>query len=351
MILANSISVGLSLFIIAVVSKEKIFRIGKDRGIAQTFQRWLLLCIILAYAVTSIFTYHLQTGIAETQVKANFTTTMSDVVTDVKLKSDSTIIKIAEKVKYEYVNNMGVDLNTLLKGEDLNGDKYEICEINIVSNDGIIEKSTDKAKEGFNFYETDNEQPKQFLDLLGNKENLVQDFSKNAVGELRKYAGIKIEDGFIQVAYNQKQFRATIDEFIIDVTKNRHVGAMGFIAVCDENLKIVSETGVNEKHISVLLNEEYASLKTNVVVATDGTITITPYSDKEYKLNLWTCWGYWYHYLFKLESKDIEVTLNHAYGSAKATINVVEENFHLLTGLGMFVINVDIEFVALSNKA
>ena len=30
-----------------------------------------------------------------------------------------------------------------------------------------------------------------------------------------------------------------------------------------------------EKHISVLLNEEYASLKTNVVVATDGTITIT----------------------------------------------------------------------------
>ena len=41
MIIANAISVGLSLIIIAIISKEKVFRIGRDRGIAQTFQRWL----------------------------------------------------------------------------------------------------------------------------------------------------------------------------------------------------------------------------------------------------------------------------------------------------------------------
>ena len=250
MIIANSISVGLSLIIIAIVSKEKIFRIGRDKGIAQTFQRWLLLCIILAYAVTSIFTYNLQTGIAETQVEENFTTSMTDVVKDVKSKSDSAILNVAKKVKQEYVN--GVDLSTLLSGEDVIGDKYEICEINIVGNDGIIKKSTDKANESFNFNETDDEQPKEFLVLLGETEQLVQDFTENALGELRKYAGLKTEDGFIQVAYNQAQFRKTIDSFIIDVTKNRHVGATGFIAVCDENLKIVSETDVKGEHISVL---------------------------------------------------------------------------------------------------
>ena len=252
MIIANAISVGLSLFIIALVSKEKLFRIGKDKGIAQTFQRWLLLCIILAYAVTSIFTYNLQTGIAETQVEENFTTSMTDVVKDVKSKSDSAILNVAKKVKQEYVYDNGVDLSTLLQGDDVIGDKYEICEINIVGNDGIIKKSTDKANEGFNFNETDDEQPKEFLVLLGETEQLVQDFTENALGELRKYAGLKTEDGFIQVAYNQAQFRETIDNFIIDVTKNRHVGATGFIAVCDENLKIVSETDVNGEHISVL---------------------------------------------------------------------------------------------------
>lgn len=252
MIIANVISVGLSLIIIAIISKEKVFRIGRDRGIAQTFQRWLLLCIILAYAVTSIFTYNLQTGIAETQVEENFTTSMTDVVKDVKSKSDSAILNVAEKVKWEYGNNSDVDLSTLLSGEDLNGDKYEIFEINIVGNDGIIKKSTDKAKEGFNFNETDDEQPKEFLVLLDETEQLVQDFTENALGELRKYAGLKTEDGFIQVAYNKDQFRKTIDNFIIDVTKNRHVGATGFIAVCDENLKIVSETKMNNHHISEL---------------------------------------------------------------------------------------------------
>ena len=254
MIIANSISVGLSLIIIAIVSKEKIFRIGRDRGIAQTFQRWLLLCIILAYAVTSIFTYNLQTGIAESQVEENFTTTMSDVVTDVKLKSDSKIINVAKKVKKTYELNLEVDLSTLLQGEDIIGDDNEICEINIVGKDGIIKKSTDKSIIGFDFYnkKQSTAQSEEFLALLGEKDSLVQDFTVNAKGELRKYAGLKFEDGFIQVAYNKEQFGKTIDRFIIDVTKNRHVGATGFIAVCDEELKIVSETEINGKHLSTI---------------------------------------------------------------------------------------------------
>ena len=254
MIIANSISVGLSLIIIAIVSKEKIFRIGKDKGIAQTFQRWLLLCILLAYAVTSIFTYNLQTGIAESQVEENFTTTMSDVVTDVKLKSDSKIINVAKKVKEIYENDDGVDLNTLLQGEDVIGDNYEICEINIVGKDGIIKKSTDKSIIGFDFYDKSQStaQSEEFLVLLGEKDSLVQDFTVNAKGELRKYAGLKFEDGFIQVAYNKEQFGKTIDGFIIDVTKNRHVGATGFIAVCDEELNIVSETAIHGEHISIV---------------------------------------------------------------------------------------------------
>ena len=254
MIIANSISVGLSVFIIAVVNKEKLFRIGKDRGISQTFQRWLLLCIVVAYVVTSAFTYSLQTGIAESQVEETFTTTMNDVVKDVKLKSDSAIINVAKKVKELYEGNNSIDLSTLLQGQDVNGDAYEICEINIVDGNGIIQKSTASTNEGFDFKdeEQSTEQSKQFLALLGDTESLVQDFTENAVGELRKYAGLKLEDGFIQVAYNKEQFGKAMNGFIIDVTKNRHVGATGFIAVCDENLNIISETAVNGKHISTL---------------------------------------------------------------------------------------------------
>ena len=256
MIIANALSVGLSLFIITLVSKEKIIRRGKDKGIAQTFQRWLVLCILLAYCVTSIFTYNLQTGVAEKQVEANFTTTMNDVITDIKAKSDSAILKVAEKVKAEYERDNNVDLKSLLSGEDVVGDKYEICEINIVGKDGIIKKSTDESKKDFDFTDEEQSSPqaREFLALLDGELSLVQDFTENAKGELRKYAGLALANGqgFMQVAYNKEQFGKKIDGFVIDVTKNRHVGATGFIAICDEELNVVSETGINGKHISVL---------------------------------------------------------------------------------------------------
>ena len=269
MIIANAVSVGLSLFIITLVSKEKIIRRGKDKGIAQTFQRWLILCILLAYCVTSIFTYNLQTGVAEKQVEENFTTTMNDVITDIKVKSDSAILNVAKKVKEEYELDNDVDLKSLLSGEDSVGDKYEICEINIVDKDGIIKKSTDESKIWFDFKDENQSsaQSQQFLVLLDEETSLVQEFTKNAKGELRKYAGLKLanDQGFMQVAYNEKQFGDKIDGFVIDVTKNRHVGATGFIAICDEQFHIVSETAINDKHISVLGIKPTESMKNGVV--------------------------------------------------------------------------------------
>ena len=86
-------------------------------------------------------------------MEENFTTSMTDVVKDVKSKSDSAILNVAKKVKQEYDDN-GVDLSTLLQGEDVIGDKYEICEINIVGNDGIIKKSTEHFGTLFRFSQT-----------------------------------------------------------------------------------------------------------------------------------------------------------------------------------------------------
>ena len=285
MIIANSISVGLSIFIIAVVNKEKIIRRGKDKGIAQTFQKWLLFCIIIAYCVTSLFTYNLQTGVAEKQVEESFTTTMNDIITDIKSKSDTAILNVAKKVKQEYELNNSVNLKELLQGEDILGDKYEICEINIVGKDGIIDESTDESIKDFDFADKNQStlQSQEFLSLLGETAYLVQEFTVNAKGELRKYAGLKLdnEQGFLQVAYDKEQFGKKIDGFVVDVTKNRHVGATGFVAVCDEQLNIVSETSVNGKNISVLGIEPSQNMKDGVFERKIfQTEIINPYNQK-----------------------------------------------------------------------
>ncbi len=79
-----------------------------------------------------------------------------------------------------------------------------------------------------------------------------------------------------------------------------------------------------EKGISAVFNDEHSSLVSNISVADDGTITIIPQSTKERKLNFFTWWFNWAYY-FGLEGSDVVITLNHPYGSANATIDVIGE--------------------------
>ena len=80
-------------------------------------------------------------------------------------------------------------------------------------------------------------------------------------------------------------------------------------------------------------------MKTLVNVSSDGTITITPYSDEEHKLTFWNWWTNWAYY-WGLEGDDVVVTLNHAFGTADSTIDVVEEDlsYQLLNVYAPFVI-------------
>lgn len=81
-----------------------------------------------------------------------------------------------------------------------------------------------------------------------------------------------------------------------------------------------------EDRISVQLDEQHSALKTAVTVANDGTVTVTPHVEEEHRLtflNWWTNWAYYWG----LEGDDVTVTLNHTFGTAESTIDVVGEGF------------------------
>lgn len=80
-----------------------------------------------------------------------------------------------------------------------------------------------------------------------------------------------------------------------------------------------------EKQIAVSLNKAHSGLKTDVTVTPDGTITIVPCSEEDHPLTFWSWWGNWWYY-FGLPGEDVEVTLSHAYGTEKGTVDVVEES-------------------------
>ena len=278
MILGNAFAVGFSILVISFFSKEGFFRRKNAERIANTFQRWLLICIAVAFFATSAFTYNLQNGIVKVETQEVFTSAINDVEADVRGKSDEQLLEIAKNVKAEYERpNNTKSLQELAA-------LYEIKDINVVDDNGIITESLESKYIGFNM--NSHPQPKEFVDVLKTEPYFVQPYMPTGIDNTvwRKYAAVRLTNGgFIQVGYDAEQFHKIIRDFVIDVTKNRHVGTGGFVAVCDGELKMVIDNEYKNNHISSIgINPpaEMLNGKTATQLYTDNIVDgVTEYSE------------------------------------------------------------------------
>ena len=264
MIVGNAIAVGFAIAIVTLLSREHfLLQKGRER-IANTFQRWLFLCIAVAFLVTSAFTYSVQNGMVKVETKEVFSTAINDVEADVRGKSYDKLIGLTELVKSEYEENVNIDLQIL-------ADKYGLAEINVVDSSGMIVNSNDpKIINDYNMNSED--QSREFVEALRESESFVQEFCQRGEdSQWRKYAAIRLSDGFIQIGYNADQFHAMLDEFVVDVTKNRHVGTGGFVAVIDETLSLIYKGyyGQDVSVIGITPREEMLSGQTASKIYTD----------------------------------------------------------------------------------
>ena len=247
MILGNAAAVGCAIIIVSLLSHERFTQKKGNERIANTFQRWLLLCIVIAYVVTSTFTYILQNGMVKIETQKVFTAAINDVEADVRGKSNAQLLNIAKQVKQEYEQDTAISLQELAQ-------KHDIIEINVVDADGMIINSTEADVIG-NYDMNSKAQSKEFVDMLKIQDTFVQEYSPRGKDETvwRKYAAVKLSSGgFIQVGYDAEQFHEMLNEFVVDVTKNRHVGTDGFVAVCDNKLSLVIDNEYAGFPISVI---------------------------------------------------------------------------------------------------
>ena len=136
MVLGNAAAVSAAIVIVSLLSRERISRKKENERIAQTFQRWLLTCIVIAYLITSTFTFILQDDIVQIETQEVFTTAINDVETDIQGKSDAQLLHIAHQVKAEYEKDPTISLLAL-------ADRHGIKEINVVDASGMIVNSTE----------------------------------------------------------------------------------------------------------------------------------------------------------------------------------------------------------------
>ncbi len=234
----SGLSVMTAIIAVTVVSREKIYFRNEKLKISQTFQRRLLLCILVAFVITSAFTVFVQTQTSVSETRSLLELNINDVKQDITDASNKNLLSITLSVAEEINSAGSIDGKTL----DSLARKYNAPEINIIDKNGIVALSTDSSITGFDM--SSGAQASEFLVLLKDTRSLVQEYQpvSRDSNTWRKYAGVKLENGgFVQVGYTPEYFQKDISGQVVGVTRNRHVGENGYIIICDENFNIVSD--------------------------------------------------------------------------------------------------------------
>ena len=238
MTLFSGLSVMLAIIAVTVISREKVYFRNEKLKISQTFQRRLLICILVAFTITSAFTVVVQTQTSVAETKALLDLNVQDVKKDISDASDENLLSVAHAVAADIEKLDSIDEQAVKQLAE----KHNAPEINIIDENGIVAVSTDSKVTGFDM--SSGKQAAEFLMLLGDEKSLVQEYQPISRDSdvWRKYAGVKLEKGgFIQVGYTPEYFQKDISAQVEGVTRNRHVGETGYVIICDENFNIVSD--------------------------------------------------------------------------------------------------------------
>ncbi len=235
MVTANGLSVFLAAVLVALlagdISKEK--KINGTR-ISQTIQRWLLVTVAFAFCISTFFVFKLQNKIADDQADSLLALAIDGTAQDIEDASNKNLLsitrEIAKKTEYE-------DLNAI-------AEEYGVAEVNIFDFSGTVTDSSVRENIGANA--ADYEESAGFMCLTAGETEYVQGYRMNATptdGEqnsIRKYAGVSTDSGFVQVGYDAEHLQAYIDNEVVDLTKNDHVGKTGFILIVNKNFEVIS---------------------------------------------------------------------------------------------------------------
>ena len=234
--------------------------VNKKR-ISTSFQKWLLLIVGIAFAVTLAFLGGYQTKLFTDSAESLLDVYIKDVRQDIYDTADRNLLTLARAAANE-VNSQGEVSDEFLRGML---DRYKLSEINIVNSEGIIIVSTDTRQVGYDL-KSAGLQSAEFLALLGAMPEFVQAFRTiDFDGKTkRKYAAVALDyGGFIQVGYDEKAHYASMYVAVLEVVMNRHVGEDGFLIVADSKWNIISDRYNNAAQpITILtaMTRDFASI-------------------------------------------------------------------------------------------
>jgi len=214
-----------------------------NKKISQSFQKWLLLLVITAFLATTAFLWLIQTRLAQENTVRLLELNISDVRKGIQDASDENLLKLTAQIADQLNEAQSITSDLLFELCS----QYDVTEINCINPDGFIYAST--YADFINYDMRSGQQSAEFTTLLNGETAYVQSYRPVSYDASisRKYAGVVLEKGgFVQVGYGFERFQRDIGEFVVGVTRNRHVGEGGCILIADESWNIVSDRNGNE---------------------------------------------------------------------------------------------------------
>lgn len=245
MVAINGLSVMLAGALLSLLSEKECKSSRHNlKNISQSFQRWLLMCVTAGFLMTTVFTWALQTELAKNDANELIRLNIEDVREDILEASNKNLLELTREIAshIDFTDRANAKLLKTLKKE------FDVAEINIINQNGIITVST--HNDFLNYDMRGGEQSAEFLVLLdGVTKEYVQSYQPTSSDPTisRKYAGVVLSGGgFVQVAYDAERFQKDIDDVVIGVTRNRHIGESGALIIVGEDWNIVSDRHGNE---------------------------------------------------------------------------------------------------------
>lgn len=243
MVFINAAAVMLAILFVSFIEEDKKRKYNTLLNISRTFSRRLILCLSVAFVVTISFSAFLQSQLIRSETFELLGLNIDDVKADISDASDKNLLNLTKLIAKELSGKDDISEDYLNELKE----KYDVAEINIIDENGIIILSTYNAFINYNM--NGGEQSEEFLVLLdGQTKEYVQECLPTASEPsiMRKYAGVALDRGFVQVAYDVQRFQRDIDKQVVGITRNRHIRENGSIIIANEKGKIVSDRNDNE---------------------------------------------------------------------------------------------------------
>ena len=234
MIFVNSFAVMASLLIITIISSGIHHSEHRARGISNKIQARLLLCVLLAYLITTVFVYLLQTSTSVTNAQTLLRENISDIKNEITDSLDTDLFERCDKIRIFEESGIDRSLESLAS-------EYEVSEINIVDSNGIITDSTEPDFIGFDM--NSGSQSAEFMVLTTGTKRYSQEYGPVSYDQsiYRKYVGMSmLRGGFVQIGLGDEDFRENIGKRVSRLASFRHISTDGYMIIADENERIIS---------------------------------------------------------------------------------------------------------------